>query len=270
MTASLVLGGNVTNRTVSYPSLTPNWIYSARLTVSDQNGRAITNNFSFDTFSATATVAIEAEDYNYESGKFLNPATPAGYANLVGTPEIDYHDNNTAALAAQYRQSDYVGLVVTADAQRPSFADAGVADHQVTQFLAGDWMNYTRNFLNVLTYNVFLRVSGTTLSRCVWTKSAGDATTENQVPFALGTFAVPNTTGAGGFVYVPLTDLAGNPVAISLSGVTTLRLTALLSPNPNLQLNFLLLAPTTTSAERLVSPRLRQAPTPAMSCWMAR
>jgi hypothetical protein len=49
---------------------------------------------------------------------------------------------------------------------------------------------------------------------------------------------------AAGFSYTPLSDVSGNPVTVTLGGETTLRLTAL-SAALNLQLNYLLLLPTT-------------------------
>jgi hypothetical protein len=248
VSSSLIVGGTSVNRTVSYSGLKPETIYNARIIVSDQAGRATTNNFSFDTFNADSAVIVEAEDYNYDSGKSLDAPLPAGYANLTGTPEVDYYDNNVTALATQYRPNDYVGLAISMDGQRQKFASAGATDYQVTQFLAGDWMNYTRNFFNLLTYNVYLRVAATAPQQVRLDKITGGPATANQVPFALGRFAVPSTAGAAAFAYVPLTDANGNSVALDLSGKTTLRLTAIPSRSQTLQPNFLMLVPTTAAA----------------------
>ncbi|MCX8107690.1 MAG: hypothetical protein N3G20_02685, partial [Verrucomicrobiae bacterium] len=88
VSTQLVVGGTATERTVSYNGLVKNTSYVAKITVSDQAGRTTTMDIRFDTFDAGMAVIIEAEDYNYESGKFLAVPTPAGYAGLAGTPEV--------------------------------------------------------------------------------------------------------------------------------------------------------------------------------------
>ncbi|MBI4663752.1 MAG: hypothetical protein HY735_33540 [Verrucomicrobia bacterium] len=245
VSTGVVLGGTSASRTVSYNSLKPDTIYTARIVVSDQAGRATTNLFSFDTFSASTAVAIDAEDYNYDGGKSLTAPKPAGYANLTGKPEADYHDENTTTAATQYRPGDYVGLAALNDGARPGFASG--TDYQVTQMTAGDWLNYTRAFNNN-TYNIYLRASGGGSSRLRLDKISGDPSGTSQTPFAVGRFAVPATASATPFTYVPLADVSGNPVAMALSGAATLRLTALPGADASAQLNFLLFVPASAAA----------------------
>jgi hypothetical protein len=240
VSANLVIGGTPASRTGAYSQLVANTIYQARLVVSDQAGRSTTNDWSFDTFNATTAIVVEAEDYNHSSGQFQNPALPASYSGLAGAPDIDFHDIATA-LATQYRP-DVVGLAVSTDGPRQYFIDAGAADYQVIQFLAGDWMNYTRNF-DLQSYTVYLRASAA-VAQVVQLDKVTDAELPTQTASALGMFSV----APGPFSYVPLTDALGNPVRLNLSGLNTLRLTALYSANPTLQLNFLLLVPTTAAA----------------------
>lgn len=240
VSANLAFSGDTTRRAASYSGLKSDTIYNAQLVVSDQAGRSVTNVFNFDTFNASTAVILEAEDYNYDSGKSVSTPAPGAYGGFTGTPDVDYHDANTATPATLYRAADYVGLAAAADGTRQSFVNAGATDYQVGQFVAGDWLNYTRSFNNN-SYQVHLRVAGSAPQKVRLDKVVGGATTANQSIFALGVFDVPSTGGSP--MYVPLVDVSGNPVAVTLSGSSTLRLTALTSPNPNLQLNFLLFAP---------------------------
>ena len=50
----------------------------------------VTNNSTFNTFLAT-DLYIDASDYNYTNGLFVNSSTPSNaYANLLGTNGVDY------------------------------------------------------------------------------------------------------------------------------------------------------------------------------------
>lgn len=247
-TAQLVVGGTATDRTASYSGLSKDMFYVATISVSDQSGRTSTLNLAFDTFDPATSVLIESEDYNYDSGNFFDVPTPAGYADLVGTPDIDYHDGSTAAAGA-YRTADFVGLSAATDAPREPFISTGETDYQVTGFRAGDWMNYTRN-INANTYRVYLRMTAGSAQTIRLEQVLGPATTQVQNVLPLGHFVL---TSSRVFGYVPLTDVAGNPVVVALAGTTTLRLAALASPNPNSQLNYLLLVPAPAARPPYVS-----------------
>jgi hypothetical protein len=239
---SLVFKGTPTQLSVTYTNLRANTIYSGRVVVADQAGRGVTNIFSFDTFTTTTSTVIEAEDYNLGGGQTVTNPAPGAFANQAGVPDVDYHDVNSTITAAEYRTADFVGIVPSTDAPRQSFTTAGAKDFQVNSFLAGDWMNYTRNLGSTL-YNVYLRVSAGTAQQIRLDKV--DASTNT-----LGIFNVPSTSS---FAYVPLIDVSGSPVAVQLSGNTMLRLTGLASANPTSQLNFLLLTPAPASLSPYVS-----------------
>jgi hypothetical protein len=258
VSADLVIGGNATNRTAAYGKLQADTYYRARIIVSDQAGRASTNDFTFDTFTAAQAIMIEAEDYDYDSGKFLDPAAPGGYAGSTGAPDVDYHNNNGTALATQYRLADYMGLAASGDVAREVFTSAGAQDFQVTQVQAGDWWNYTRAFNDGL-YRVYLRASSAVAQQVRLDRFASEAPAAGQRVFALGTFAFSGQPGTTAFSYLPLSDAAGNPVVVRLSGATTLRLTAL-SANVNLVLNYLLLLPSTAPAGPAYVSSLSPAP----------
>ncbi|MBM3878750.1 MAG: hypothetical protein FJ387_03385 [Verrucomicrobia bacterium] len=240
VSGALTIGGSNTSRTAAYSGLMANQVYTARITVSDQAGRSATQDLTFDTFDPAVAVTVDAEDYNYESGRTLANPVPAGYANLAGTAEIDYHDLNTATTAAEYRFSDFVGLAVSTDGARPGYVAGVATDYQVTSFLAGDWLNYTRSFPDKV-YQVYLRASAGSPQRVRLDRVGGNPTTANQTLFGLGTFVVPRTTNP--FEYIPLTDAAGQPVVVPMAGATTVRLTGLRSPTPGPTLNFLLFVP---------------------------
>ncbi len=245
VSASLTFSGDPTKRTATFNGLKADTIYNARVVVSDQAGRSATNSFVFDTLSASTATVVEAEDYNYDGGKSLAAPKAAGYANLAGKPEVDYHDQNATTKAAQYRSSDFAGLTVTTDGPRPGFS-TGAADYQIADVVAGDWINFTRT-LNNGTYNIYLRASSSVGARVRLDKT-GDATTVNQNPFPLGIFAVPPPGLGTPFTYVPLTGISGTPVAITLSGASTFRLTAVGASDPGLLINFLVFVPAGTGA----------------------
>ena len=241
VSASLVVGGTASSRTAMFSGLQANTVYNARITVADQAGRASTNDFRFDTFDAAASVVVDAEDYNHQNGQFIDAPTPGAYANLAGTVDVDYHENNTTVPATVHRVGDFVGLAAAGDAARESFTSAGATDYGLNGIGAGDWLNYTRTF-SANTYWVYLRASSAVPQILQLDRITGDRATTAQAPVAAGVFAFPNTAGPTAYAYVPLTDAAGNPVALSLSGITTFRLTAL-TANYNLQVNLLLFVP---------------------------
>lgn len=255
VSSTLTIGGTSVSRTVSYAGLQPDTLYNASIIVSDQAGRSTTNVFTFDTFNEATAIAVEAEDYNYESGKFIAVPTPGSYAGLLGARNIDFHNNNGTTAGTVYRTGDFVGLGVTSDVARKAFTDAGQTDHQVTAVLAGDWWNYTRSFADG-NYRIYLRGASTVAQRVRLDRIGGDATTANQTTSALGTFAMGPGTAA--FTYAPLADAEGKIIVLHVSGNTTLRLTSL-GASVNLQLNYLLVVPTTNA----VSPAYLTDASPA-------
>jgi hypothetical protein len=235
VSGQLTVGGTATARTATFSGLTPNNLYNAQIIASDQAGRATTNAFAFDTFVESNGVVIEAEDYNYEGGRFLDGAVVNAFEGLAGTQEVDYHENNRNVLTATYRTADFVGIGAAGDVARPKFA-AGGTDYNVNAIYAGDWLNYTRVFPSN-TYRIFLRAGGAG-QRVQLDRVNGAANTANQSTSTLGTFSVASS----GLGYQELTDAFGRPVTVTLSGTNTVRLTALNAAG-NLQMNYLLFVP---------------------------
>ncbi len=244
VSANLTIGGSGTSRSVSYSGLQPDMVYRAQIIVSDQAGRSTTNNLAFDTLVAANVVMVEAEDYNHDGGQFTAAPPPGSYANLSGTKEVDYHNNNGTTRATLYRPDDYVGLAASGDVTRDVFTSAGATDYLVTGTQAGDWWNYTRALNGK--YRVYLRGS-TTVAQKVRLDRVADATAASQTTSALGTFEFSGPAAATPFEYAPLADATGKPVVVSLTGNSSLRLTPL-AANVDLQLNYLLFVPVATDA----------------------
>lgn len=241
VSAALTITGSATSRSVTYAALQPDTLYRGQIIVSDQAGRATTNNFGFDTFVAATAVAVEAEDYNYSGGQTEAAPPPGAFASKIGTRDVDFHNNTGVgpATPAAYRPDDFVGQAASGDVAREAFTSAGATDYVVNGVQAGDWLNYTRTLTGA--YQVYLR-GATAAAQSLRLDRITDATATAQEAFALGTFSFSG--GASAFEYAPLTDGKGAVVVLSLSGATALRVTAL-SANVNLQLNYLLLVPVT-------------------------
>jgi hypothetical protein len=86
VTSSLVIGGNATNRTVSFPGsgLASNAVYDARIELANNLGQKTTNIWTFDTFSdaylASASCKnIECEDFDFGAGQFIDNPIVSGY-----------------------------------------------------------------------------------------------------------------------------------------------------------------------------------------------
>ncbi|MBE7501759.1 MAG: hypothetical protein HS113_15935 [Verrucomicrobiales bacterium] len=216
-------------------NLRPNTNYTVRLVALDANQASNVFFLRFDTFCASSRV-IESEDYNFGGGKFLDlprllaesaGPTHTAYPGQVGVSGIDYRDMRISAGGSGYRPADPVGIKRSLDYRRPWFVAAGdesaeVFDYDVHEIEAGEYLVYTRTF-GPGDYTVYLRVAvlnldraEATLERVTRTPEGGEVVTE------LGWFVARRS----GFEYcnVPLTDAAGQPVKVRLSGPETLRL----------------------------------------------
>src|ERR1051326_1630858 len=261
-----------------------------------------------DPSNPSGFLLVDAEDYNYGGGLFqdyppvsgtddttisddpildiscvcnpppneaLGPQVNgggSGYYDVVGTEDVDYHDNTYQSVDPltrnQYRTMDRVGTSQPTkggggDTPRPyrmGLANNGggtnsyVPDYFVASMDPGDWMNYTRTF-PAANYNVYLRASSQARQDVRMDLVANPAQDNtNQIKTLVGHFLVPNTESSTRFRYVPLTDGAGNVQTLSLSGTNTFRLTAYQAFKEgvldvgDLQLNWILFVPTSASA----------------------
>lgn len=187
------------------------------------------------------TLFIEAEDFNYGGGLYVTdraigmtgPYEGGAYAALgtLADAEIDWHDyelDNPAA-AYGYRASTAVECYTPGD--RGDRAGRGEFNVLVSFSLGwqsvGDWQNYTRDFGTGGDYYVYARVaSGGESVGIQLDEVIGGASTPSQLTQELGKFVAPPTGGSDLYSLVPLTDAGGQVMTVSLSGVRTLRTTA--------------------------------------------
>ena len=280
VSAGLAFSGSASNAAVTFEGLSANTVYDARIVLSDFAGRSTTNEFTFDTFDESyfdspGVKVIEAEDYNYEGGKFQDNPPPAGlnsagtqvngggagYYDLSGSPGIDYFDFSASpgsGAAAEYRTTDLVGTQAGSieidnagplnDTQRQKFAALDLPEYEVRGTEGGEWLNYTRVFSNA-SYHVYLREACRAAQTVYLDQVTGDPTQPGQATARLGVFNVSSTAMLIHYRFVRLTDTNGNLAVVNLSGTNTLRLT-LGGPQTDatkytMALNYLVLVPVT-------------------------
>ena len=306
LTSNTVYHGRITVLDMSGQGTTNNWYFDTFRSFNPT-----------DPSNPSGFLLVEAEDYNYNGGQFqdypapsgtddtttsedplLNPGcdvhaqetlgpqvnggglgyyNPPSATDIVGTPDIDFHDNtpdtnpNQYAIIQrhQYRSADRVGTIQgtkgggldTPRAYRMGLANNSggtnsyVPDYVVADMDAGDWMNYTRTFPNNR-FNVYVRASSQGRQDVRFDEVTSGSTTSTQTLALRGQFLVPNTESWTRWRYVPLTDGAGNLQTLALQGVKTVRLTAnevrgahtQLVDIGDLQLNWVLFVPTTNAA----------------------
>jgi hypothetical protein len=260
-----ITGAGTTNVTVSYAGLKTNQVSTAVISVTDTVSLTSIKNITFDTYAPG--FMWEGEDYDYNSGSFINnptlSSTPAagGYFSVTGTEGIDFHNN--AVSGPEIYRPDTMSTSVSGDITRLNFVNAGVSDYIVGYFdsagfgtagnvglgsyLPQEWVNYTRTFTPG-TYNLYARISsgnGPTATVPVSLVTSGQGTA-NQTTASLGVFTFP-ANNWGDYKYVPMTDKFGNQVSVSLSGTNTLKVSAGTGAN----LNFFMLLPADTNAPNI-------------------
>jgi hypothetical protein len=238
-TNGLTVSGSGTTRTASLGGLEAQMDYTAVLSAEDSDAATTSQTLYFDTFAETNSI-IEIEDYNFESGKFIdNPVpTPEGsgpasnaYSLQTGVQGVDFNDTRTTPRPQDtlYRPNDPVRMQHSLDNGRQKYAAAGgtaasVYDYDVGDIAAGEWLNYTRTFPPG-SYQVYLREALVNMAsgESVLEQVTSDPTQANQTTKIVGSFLGART----GFQYrnFALTDGTGqNKVIARLSGPVTIRL----------------------------------------------
>jgi hypothetical protein len=248
--SNLVFSGSASLWNVSYTGLVPNTAYTAALSVTDLNGNSASTTVKFDTFGADY-YTWEAEDYDYDSGKFFDNPQVDAYTNLSAVADVDFHESNTGGTFV-YRTS---GTATEASADAPRAKFAGAYDFTIGFFGAGEWGNYTRTY-PAGTYNVWGRFAcgDANQSAALLSRVTGGWGTTSQTTNYLGTFLIP-TSGWSSYGWVQLTDALGNPQTITLDGSTnTLKLTRdPTAPYADANVNFLMLVPAAASISLNIS-----------------
>src|SRR5208282_42954 len=113
-------------------------------------------------------------------------------------------------------------------------------------FNPSNWVNYTKTF-PAGTYNIYGRLANGNggLASCSLAEVTSGQGTTSQTTTELGVFQF-SARGWNSFDFIPLSDAWGNPLAVTLNGQTTLRVTS--GPlGGGVNLNFFMLAPGTNT-----------------------
>ncbi len=220
---NLTFSGPATNLTVSCP-VQPETGYRATLGVNTTNNDPAVLSFVFDT-STAGYYTWEAEDFDYEGGKFFdNPQTNAYYGlqAIIGVDGLNTNNGATAyrPVAASGPDGNQ-GNEVASDLKRPQYG-AGASDYDVGWTGTGNWANYTRTYPTGV-FNVRLRASspsGQTNAASLLRVTSGLGTS-NQTTTALGIFNAPYTGGWETYDWATLVDTNGSPVIVTNSGAVS-------------------------------------------------
>ena len=95
VSSGLTISALSNSRTVSFPGsgLTVNTVYDARIELANASGQKTTNTWTFDTFSdaylaSAACKNIEAEDWDFNGGQFIDNPLPSGF-----NTDLTYYNN---------------------------------------------------------------------------------------------------------------------------------------------------------------------------------
>lgn len=234
ISSNLVVTGSTSVKNVVYPHLLPNAVHFAIIAATNSlgNGLLVTNHF--DTFSE-ANYMVEAEDFDYDGGQFIDPWTPDAYQGLGATTNIDFQHISLESEQYLYRAlgggipEDRLGQH---DWLRSNFVYYGAVDYVLTFFAGTDWANYTRVYPSGDFY-VYGRFSGGGAFTMYLDQVISGAGTTSQSTRRLGQW---HAVGKDYVTYnwVPLTDSGLEaPVAVKLNGLATLRITTDGFCNPN-------------------------------------
>lgn len=240
------------------PLLQPNVLYSGTISAADTNGNLSSLPFSFNTWLTEPTnIYIEASDYNYSGGNWINNFTTSepnqlyGQFDLMGISNIDYYVYNleeTTNNSSPYRAGDLVFAEPATDVDHDNFAADGFTPYDVGYNEFGQWEDYTRALSNNITYAMYARVSGFAGGTIqVENMATPEVSTTSQPGAVLGQFNIPNTGGAQDWTFLPLTDFFSNPVLIRSSGTNTFRVTDI-NGSGSYNLSYLVLVALTNTA----------------------
>jgi len=236
VSSNLVITGSASIKNVVYPTLQPNAIHVAIISATNSLGHGIQVTNRFDTFSES-NYMVEAEDFDYGGGQYIDPWFPDAYADYNGpylaTTNIDFQHISLSDEKFIYRTGgipqDKLGLH---DYLRQTFVAVGGADYVLTFFAGTDWANYTRVYPTGSFY-VYGRFSGGGPFSMHLDQVVSGAGTTSQVTRRLGNWSAVGQDYVT-YAWVPLTDngLAA-PAVVKLNGLTTLRITTDGFCNPN-------------------------------------
>ncbi len=247
---NLTFSGAPDSLSVSFPGLVLNQPHIVSITATDNSDRVVSTSASFDTFDPDS-YTFEAEDFDYNGGRFFDNPQAGAYAGLNAIAGIDCNQVNAGQGNSAYRPNPpNLETENCSDGPRQA-TDPGLQDYNVGFNNGGNWGNYTRTF-PAGTYHVYMRGAdgiGTVSDSASLSAVTNGQGTATQSTVKLGTFSVPATGGWQTYTWVPLKDGSGNLVQMTNSGaVKTLRVT---TDSGNYNANFYILVPAYTSPDSM-------------------
>jgi hypothetical protein len=230
VSSSLMISGSASTKSVVFPSVKPDALHLAVLTITNSLGHGIVLTNSFDTFNQS-NYMVEAEDFDYNGGQFITNWVPDAYDTLGAVTNIDFQHTPVAGQSFNYR-SDGIPEGKSFDYLRQAFIDVLGTDYDLTWFVNGDWANYTRVY-PAGSYYVYGRFSGLGDYSMELDQVVSGAGTTNQTVRPLGRW---HNVGQGYNIYdwVQLSNTSLTaPAVVSLNGQATLRITTSGNTNPN-------------------------------------
>lgn len=198
-------------------------------------GVTYTKEFSFSVQSGG--FAIEAEDFDYDGGQFIetantNPYLGGAYTGLGAIHNVDYRQSYNEVNGEAYRSGEDPNVPMggnndLADRERPGYVVDNGQNWAIGWAGGGEWYNYTRTFTNG-NYKIIAAQShgdaAGTADRLVARFGAviGGEGTDQQQTVVFGGYSEPSSGGWGNNVLsTAMTD--GEETVIRLSGTETLR-----------------------------------------------
>jgi hypothetical protein len=203
--------------------------------------------FIVNPYPTEGTFVIEAEDFNYDSGKSnpqkgvadmdvdVMPYLGGAYDTLNATVGIDYNGNDANDSDLYRTELDATGsnaVNMISNTGGRWGTDRGIftvlTSYRLGWVGGGEWENYTRTFpyTNYNVWGAFSRDSrDPNLIGASLALVSGDITTSNQTTSALGTFSGPGTGGWGRNMLFPMKNSQGKIASVRLDGLQTVRLT---------------------------------------------
>ncbi len=258
LSAGLTVTGLGTSAADISLALTPNTIYqSVAVAITDADGLSVISApVNFDTLAPN--LVIEASDFNYSGGSFIDTPANGGFAlyqGKVGITNVDEYKAYRTNTQSYYRPLDAT-IIQAANPAAPSgteqkfvTATANGDNTDVEVAIAfdtpGDWQNYTRTVANSGqsiqpgTYNVYCYLATTASGDQVgfYQVTNGTPDTTNQLTSFIGNFGGSSFSdnSYNNFVYAPLVDSFGNRIELALTnlGAQTFRAQIASGVTPN-------------------------------------
>ncbi|HEY9175842.1 MAG TPA: hypothetical protein VI136_26480 [Verrucomicrobiae bacterium] len=240
----LEITGSASDKNVAYHGLLSNLTYNVSITVTDSFGFTASTTTSFETTWVDTPPLVylwEAEDWDFDGGQYLNhpelcneSGNPNCYFGKVGVEGVDEHSVGSGGNRL-YRPDDAIATGIAGDRLRKNLVAADRPDYRIDPFIGGSWLNYTRDWSNGTYWVVARLATGEGLAGSLTLSLVNPDTSTTE----LGKFTITSGRGWSSFDNILLRDTNGNPVAITLNGKATLRVTS----GGNLLPNFFALAP---------------------------